>query len=644
MGRVDFERDLNPEQRAAVLAPDGPALVIAAAGTGKTRVLTYRVAYLVERGVDPRRILLLTFTNRAAREMLERARRLVGDSVGGLWGGTFHHMANRILRRHAEVLGFRSDYTILDEDDARRLVRAAADELNLLGAHFPKPEVLLSLFSLAANTEQSVTDVAKKRFDEHLAVNPADIVRVHQAYTARKRALNAMDFDDLLVNGVRLFREHPEILARYQKQFEHILVDEYQDTNRIQAEWVDRLAERHRRLMVVGDDFQSIYSWRGADFRNILQFPRRYPDARIFKLETNYRSAPGILAVANACIAGNPEQFQKVLRPVRDIESPPLLAQVFSGDDQARFVADAIRELVRSGVRADRIAVLYRAHHHALELQLELTRQQVPFVITSGTRFFEQAHVKDVLSLVRLLVNPGDELAFRRLLELLPKVGEKTAERLWSALGKRCDLTDPDMRKRVEQGLPAAAQPEWRAIAQIATNWKEEHLEEDPGEVIYQFVKAFYEQYAYETFENAERRLEDVSAVIDYASNFETAEAFLAETALQTHLDAEGEQIVEEGAEAVRLSTIHQAKGLEWDVVFVLWLAENMFPSARAIADPDGLAEERRLFYVATTRARDRLILCVPQARRGRDGHYNWYTPSRFVCEIPRELFEIISS
>jgi DNA helicase-2/ATP-dependent DNA helicase PcrA len=319
---IDFANELNEEQLAAVQAPDGPVLIIAAAGTGKTRTLTYRVAWLVERGIDPTRILLLTFTNRAAREMLDRAQALVGDQVGGLWGGTFHHMANRMLRRFASALGYGNDYTILDQDDARSLVRSAADELDLVGKHFPKPDVLLSVFGLAYSREVPVLEIAHQRFDGH-EINVDDVARVATLYTQKKRDLNAMDFDDLLINGLRLLREHPHILEHYRERFQHILVDEYQDTNVIQAAWVDALASHHRNLLVVGDDFQSIYSWRGADFRNIIGFPTRYPGTAIFKLETNYRSLPGILHVANACIAGNPEQFQKTLRPVRVSRGAP---------------------------------------------------------------------------------------------------------------------------------------------------------------------------------------------------------------------------------------------------------------------------------------------------------------------------------
>jgi DNA helicase-2/ATP-dependent DNA helicase PcrA len=632
MTNVDFKKELNQEQFAAVTAPDGPVLVIAAAGTGKTRTLTYRVAWLVSKGIEPERILLLTFTNKAAREMLDRARTLVGDSVGGLWGGTFHHMANRILRRHADAIGYPFDYTILDQDDARSLLKDAIDDMSLDGKHFPKPDVLLSIFGLAASREQPVVAVAAQRLGS-LDIDLQDIARVHELYEGKKRDLHAMDFDDLLTCGLRLFRERPDILARYQERFAHILVDEYQDTNVIQAEWVDLLAAERRNLLVVGDDFQSIYSWRGADFRNILSFTQRYPDARVFKLETNYRSAPGILEVANRCIAGNPEQFQKTLRPTRPPSRSPVIAQLRDGDQQALYIVDRIRRLRSSGRSLRDIAVLYRAHFHALELQLLLARERIPFVITSGTRFFEQAHIKDVCAPVRLLANPSDELAFNRLMQLLPKMGKKTCAKIWAALDRTFSPLDPLARGRMHDLLPAGARPTWAHLERLFAS-----ANENPADLIEKFVDEFYDQHAAETFENYERRKEDLDELVLFTSQFRTATEFVSEIALLTNLDAEVDDPHAVKSDAVRLSTIHQAKGLEWPSVFVIWLADGMFPSERALRDDGGESEERRLFYVATTRAKDDLYLCAPSLRRTRDGGTQYYQPSRFVREIPRSL------
>ena len=614
-------------------------LVIAAAGTGKTRTLTYRVAWLVERGTEARRILLMTFTNRAAHEMLERATGLVGGAVGGLWGGTFHHMANRMLRRHASLLGYKPDYTILDEDDAKGLVKTCATELKLAGKEFPKADVLLSVFSLAANIEQPVRGLVEKRFADH-NVSVDEVLRVHAAYETRKRQLHAMDFDDLLVNGLRLFREHPAVLERYQEQFQYILVDEYQDTNTLQAEWVDRLAACRRNLLVVGDDFQSIYSWRGADFTNIISFPQRYAGTTIFKLETNYRSVPEILDLANACIAGNPEQFQKTMKATRAGRKKPTLVRLRDGDSQARYVVERIRRLLRQGRDPGEIAVLYRAHFHSMELQMELTRQGVGFIVTSGVRFFEQAHVKDVCALVRILVHGDDQLAFVRLMGLLPKVGEKTALKIFHKLGDRLEATDPELGARVERLLPEAAQPAWRKIEPIIAAFGPERLAADPGEIIFRFLAAFYEDYAVQHFENYDRRSEDLQGLVNFTTRYESAEDFLSEIALLTNLDAETEAPGADARPTIKLSTVHQAKGLEWPVVFLLWMNDGMFPSQRSLDDHATEAEERRLFYVAATRAKDELFLCAPEVRRMRDGGAMPCIPSRFITEVPPDLFE----
>lgn len=638
--RIDFEASLNTEQLAAALGPDGPALVLAAAGTGKTRTLVYRVAYLAERGIPPDRILLLTFTNRAAREMLERAENLAGPGISGVWGGTFHHMANRILRRHAPALNYRSDYTILDRDDSRTLVRDCLRDLKLDRKDFPKRDVLLALFSSAANTEGSVVRLAEDRFAD-TDVDLADVARVHEKYEEKKRALDAMDFDDMLVNCLKLLRERPDVCAGYQERFAHVLVDEYQDTNTIQAELVDRLAEQRRNLLVVGDDFQSIYAWRGADFRNIMSFPERYREARTYKLETNYRSVPEILAVANTCIAGNPEQFQKELRPTREAYHKPRLVRVRDGEAQARHVVDEIRELRRSGYKYREMAVLYRAHFHAMELQMTLTREGIPYAITSGVRFFEQAHIKDVCSLLRVLVSPEDQLAFTRLLMLLPGVGPRTAIRIWDRLGGAFGAANDDHVKLVADSVRPGAREAWAAISRIMMEYREEGLSEDGGEVMHRFAKAFYEGYAAKTFENAARRLDDIGELVLYTAKFESVRVFLSDVALLTNLDAEDASVPSGDNDGIRLSTVHQAKGLEWPVVMLVWLTEGMFPSARSVAESaDGEAEERRLFYVAVTRAKDELVLCVPEIRRLREGGVMPCLTSRFVDELPRELLE----
>ncbi len=640
--RLDFAAELNAEQCAAATAPDGPQLVLAAAGTGKTRTLVYRLAYLVSGGVDRSRILLLTFTNKAAREMLERADTLVGPSPTRPWSGTFHHVANRFLRSYADRLGYRRDYVILDRDDARTLMRSCLRDLKLDTKEFPRREVLLGILSESANTQTPMDAVAETRFAD-TEVSVEDVLRVLELYCDRKRALDAMDFDDLLVNALLLLRENPDILDRLQEQFRYVLVDEYQDTNPVQAELVDLLAAKHRNLFVVGDDFQCIYSWRGADFRNIMTFAERYPDARIYKLETNYRSVPEVLAVANEVVDGSdvPETFRKELRSTRESYERPRELILRDGEHQARFVAEQIRQCRREGYRYSDMAVLYRAHFHSMELQMALTRSHIPHNITSGIRFFEQAHVKDVLCLLRVVSSGEDELAFQRLVCLLPGVGEKTGAKIWAKLGGTFNTADAASRTTLRNAIPVRGRERWAPVDALLEEVHTEGLTCRMGEIVTRFVDVFYRTYAIDTFENADERLDDIGELTVECGKFERLEEFLADVALQTNLDAETDD--EESADAVRLSTIHQAKGLEWPVVIVLWCAEKMFPSPKALAGDelgDGEAEERRLFYVAVTRACDELMLCAPTVRRMRDGGVIFCERSRFLEALSPDVVE----
>src|SRR5215212_3429318 len=430
---IDYAAELNEQKLAAVSAPPGPILVIAGAGSGKTRTLTYRVAYLLENGIDPRNILLLTFTNKAARQMLDRVANLLPVDASGLWGGTFHSIGNRMLRRHGSALGYSSGFTIMDREDQKDLIDTvvAAAGINPKEIRFPKGDVLAEIFSFIINTETPIDALLAEKFPYFLPLLE-QIRDVHARYEKKKKNTNSMDFDDLLEKTLRMLKEHAHIADFYRRQFQFILVDEYQDTNKIQADFIDTLAAEHRNVMVVGDDAQSIYSWRGANFKNILAFPERYPDAQVFKIELNYRSVPEILSVANAAIAPNGEQFKKELAATRDSkELKPAVVALNDGAEQATFVAQRILELRDEDVDLNDIAVLYRAHYHAIELQLELSRRGIPYQITSGIRFFEQAHIKDVTSFIRFIANPRDEVAFNRMVKLLPGIGNRTAENLW---------------------------------------------------------------------------------------------------------------------------------------------------------------------------------------------------------------------
>src|SRR5215510_10109164 len=359
---VDYAAELNEQQLAAVTASPGPMLIIAGAGSGKTRTLTYRVAYLLENGVDARNILLLTFTNKAARQMLDRVANLLPVDAAGIWGGTFHSIGNRMLRRHGSAIGFSSGFTIMDREDQKDLLNAvvAGAGIDPKEIRFPKGDVLADIFSFVVNTERPIEEMLAEKFPYFLPLLE-QIKDVHARYERRKKSTNSLDFDDLLEKTLRMLKEHDEIAAFYRRQFQFILVDEYQDTNKIQADFIDTLASEHRNVMVVGDDAQSIYSWRGANFKNILAFPERYSDAQVYKIELNYRSVPEILQVANAAIAANVQQFRKNLSAVRETNSfRPALVAINDGNEQAQFVAQRILELRDDGVELNEIAVLYR--------------------------------------------------------------------------------------------------------------------------------------------------------------------------------------------------------------------------------------------------------------------------------------------
>ncbi len=674
--QLDYAGELNAQQFAAVTAPPGPALVIAGAGSGKTRTLTYRVAFLLEQGIPADRILLLTFTNKAAREMMRRVADLLGQELAALWGGTFHSIGNRILRQHATLLGYERDFSILDREDAKHYVSTcvAEAEIDTKATRFPKAEVLGDIFSKALNTQKPIEQILGEDYP-YFAQLAKPFAEVQRRYAERKRAANAMDFDDLLVLWLRLLQEQADVREHYQRRFQFILVDEYQDTNKLQSDVIDLLAARHHNLMVVGDDAQSIYGWRGANFQNILKFPERYPQAKIFKIETNYRSTPEILNVANAAITANVNQFAKALAPARKSGLRPALVVCGDAAQQAAFVAQRVLELREEGGVLDKMAVLYRSHFHALELQLELTRRNIPFSITSGIRFFEQAHIKDVAAYLKLVANPRDELSFKRIAQLLPGIGGKGADKLWrvfqAAVGnieQRTANAEPSAKPETRNSksesreggtkpevqnplatvlqvcatsLPKKAVTAWAQLVATAAQLEADDTRGKAAAMIELVIEAGYDDHLKETYANYRSRLEDLEQLAAFAEQFGDLNDFLTQLALLTNVEAEDDKPANQDTEQLRLSTIHQAKGLEFDVVFVIMLCDGLFPSARSLETPEGEEEERRLFYVAVTRARNELYLSYPliRATHGMDGDF-MQKPSRFLSEIPKELLE----
>ena len=642
---IDYAAELNEQQLAAVTAPPGPLLVIAGAGSGKTRTLTYRVAYLLENGIDPRNILLLTFTNKAARQMLDRVANLLPVDASGIWGGTFHSIGNRMLRRHGSALGYNSGFTIMDREDQKDLINTVVANAGIdpKEIRFPKGDVLAEIFSFVVNTETPMEELLAEKFPYFLPLLDK-IKDVHARYEKKKKKTNSMDFDDLLEKTLSMLQQHEHIAEIYRRKFQFLLVDEYQDTNKIQADLIDTLARDHRNVMVVGDDAQSIYSWRGANFKNILEFPKRYPDAQVFKIEMNYRSVPEILEVANSAIAANVEQFRKNLAPTRESNAvKPAVVALNDGSEQAQFVAQRILELRDEDVDLSDIAVLYRAHYHAIELQLELSRRGIPYQITSGVRFFEQAHIKDVTSFLRLVANPRDEVAFKRMVKLLPGIGNRTADNLWNAwdksLNERGEITS--WRERLlALNAPARSKKMWEQLAHTLDEIAPGGQPNPPSEMITSVVEAIYDDYAKVNFTNYELRREDLNQLAAFSRQFKDLNEFLAQLALISNVDAEAAPNQTADKEAVNLSSVHQAKGLEFHTVFIIYLTDGMFPSSRSLDRRDSLEEERRLFYVAITRARDELYLTYPHMRLNAGYGDIFQRPSRFLKEIPNELVE----
>lgn len=646
---IDFRAELNDEQYAAVTAPTNPAtptLVLAGAGSGKTRTLTYRVAYLLHAGVQPHEILLLTFTNKAAREMLDRVEDLTAVSRRQLWGGTFHSIAQRILRVHGERIGLKRHYTILDESEAESLLKnaiSAVDPKFIKGKNYPKPKVVANMISYARNTCRSVYDEADDHFPflDNMAQKIADI---YTKYQAMKLEQQVVDYDDLLELLLKLLREHPEVAASYQDRFKHILVDEFQDTNRLQSDIVDLIGSHHQ-IMAVGDDAQCIYTWRGADFDNIMRFNERHSEAEIHKIETNYRSTPEILEYANAVLGNQPagKGYHKELRAVKDSGAKPYFVPVMDTRGQAQFILQRIQALVDEGRSLSDIAILYRAHYHAMDLQMELSRRNIDYQITSGVRFFEQAHIKDFSAQLRFASNPADVSAFTRFTTLLPKIGPKSAERIHAftkQLAEKeqknfCDVLTSDA---VLKKVPNDAKEEWPSLAATICELANALSSENPSEVVQLGLDGWYGTFIREIYPNWTEREDDLQSLVSFASRYETMEELLAQLVLLA--SESNERSPDELKHCLRLTTIHQAKGLEFPVVFVIGLADGLFPLQRTIDDGD-LEEERRLYYVAVTRAMDELYISYPMLNQ-KGNSVMRMNPSRFVQEIDPSRYETL--
>ncbi|MBU0646088.1 ATP-dependent helicase [Patescibacteria group bacterium] len=632
--QIDYQKELNAEQMDVVQDGEGSCLVLAGAGSGKTRTITYRVAYLIERGVAPENILLVTFTNKAAKEMLQRVEMLLGRYPTGLWGGTFHSIANRVLRKYAAQVSRTPNFTILDTEDSKDLIKVCIKELKIdtTARRFPSPAKLYGILSYARNAAKNLREVIEKKHPNFADIIPL-IERIGDLYESRKLAADAVDFDDLLLLWRGLLRDNAGVRERLSAQFQYILVDEYQDTNVIQADIIRQLASHHQNVLVVGDDAQSIYSFRAAEIRNILNFPQAFFNTKTFRLTTNYRSTPEILELANSVIAQNQEQFKKELQAVCAGFEKPNVVPAANSAQEAQYIADQILTLRDEGVAMPEMAVLFRAAFHSQALEFELMRRDIPYEYRGGMKFFERAHIKDVIAHLRIVGNCKDESAWLRVLGLQNGVGLVTAGKIFDQL-RVCKTIDEVAALDLKLGTKA--ENGWKNL--MATIRKMIAGNRLPGDMIKVAAAGDYRDYLEAEYPDFMERLEDLEQFAIFAEGYDNLVKFLDEVTLTEDYGAVREKAEPLDDERIILSTVHQAKGLEWDTVFVMNLSEGKFPNQRALDEDGGLEEERRLFYVAATRARRHLFLTYPIV-----AGYDTLAisqPSRFLLELPEELVE----
>ena len=611
----------------------GPVLVIAGAGSGKTRTLVYRMAHLIRQGVEPESILLLTFTRRAAEEMTWRAGQLTGQSCQRIMGGTFHATANMLLRRYGHHLGFGSGFTIIDRGDGEGIINLLKSSLGLAGAgkRFPSKRVIMNILSGSINKAIPIEDLIFEQYI-HLSEFVEDIHTIHRHYAQFKHDHGLMDYDDLLVNWQRLLAESEEARHEICSRFQHILVDEYQDTNLIQAEIVRLLATEHDNVMVVGDDAQSIYSFRGADFYNIMRFPEQFPGTRIIKLEENYRSTQPILSLTNAIIEKAQQKFTKELFTSREGGTRPVVFGARNESSEARFIVQTIRELTAGGTDISEIAVLFRSGFHSYKLEMELTSSTVEYEKRGGLKLTESAHIKDALSFLRVLVNPWDHLSWNRILLQLDKVGPKTSQKILATIKQADDPIEALIRYRPARGWQVG----FERLTRLFSELRRPDL--SPGgqfDLVMEYYEPIFEKIYYDDYPKRRKELDQVKVLI---SGYGDLRSFVDDTTLdppESASSSAGSEI----QDRLVLSTIHSAKGLEWDVVFVMGLAQGRFPHQSAVPG-EAWEEERRLLYVAATRARKQLFLTYPRELVTPDRKMTRTGMSPFLREIEPGLYD----
>ncbi len=628
---INFEESLNPQQLQTVYDTDGPCLVLAGAGSGKTRVLIYRLAYLLQKGIPPKNILLATFTNRASKEMIQRAETLLKSDLSDLCSGTFHHIGHMILRKEAHILGYSSNFTIVDSEDAKNLITECFEDLGVDKKNklFPKKGIIYNIYSLAASSQQNIDRILFK-FYVHLDEFTSTIKEVISLYDKKKRETNVMDFSDLLTNWLKVL-QIPEICKKYSQTYQYVLIDEYQDTNRLQFEIMKLLSSFHNNILAVGDDAQSIYSFRAADINNLLDFPKNFKNKKIFKLQINYRSSPQILLLANEIIKNNMNQFHKKLEAVCENGETPHIVETKDIYQQARFVAQKVIELNREGIPLNEIAILFRSRFQALELEMELLKRDIPYIIRGGLKFFEQSHIKDVLSYLKITYNPKDEISFKRAICLHKGIGRGFANKIWNKLNK-----DKKSFLEIERSLPKKPQEGFAEFSDIYNSLK---TITNPKNALREILK-FYKNYIYVSFDNYNERILDLEELAKMGANYLNIIDFL--NALGAFEDFKGERTnnTKELGNTLILSTIHQSKGLEWKAVFLIGFCDSDFPHPKALVSQNSLEEERRLFYVASTRAKSILYITYPQTKYTFKNGMITTKPSMFFYELPKYTYD----
>jgi DNA helicase II / ATP-dependent DNA helicase PcrA len=632
--RIPYEKELNSSQLEAVTHTKGPLLVIAGAGSGKTRTLTYRVARLVEEGISPGSILLLTFTRKAAQEMMKRAASLLDNRCENISGGTFHSFANNILRRYSRLIGLGPGFNIIDRYDSEALIGLLRKEMMKRSAlsSFPKNHTLANIFSKAVNKVIAIEDVVYNDYP-HFTDNLDAIIGIHKAYTSRKTEHSYLDYDDLLVRFKAVMEEHHTLQQTISSSYDHIMVDEYQDTNQLQADILTLLARDNKNIMVVGDDSQSIYAFRGANFVNIMKFPELFPGTKIITLEENYRSDQPILDLTNIIIERASEKYSKILFTKREGGAKPLLVCASGENSQSRFIVEKIHELNLCGIPLNNIAVLFRAGYHSFDLEIELSRSGIPFKKVGGFKFVESAHIKDILAYLKVLINSKDRLSWQRVLILTDKIGQQTADKIFEAVCSEnsgyAGLLTAKIRKQTSESLAGLKE----LFGKIDTDVMS----------VYETGKAVVDYYLpllREKYDDHPKRAKDLEHLLSIMERYDSLKDFLTDMALEPPNTSIDDSLSDNPGndDLLVLSTIHSAKGLEWHTVFVIWALDGRFPSSHSINSPEELEEELRLMYVAATRARKGLYFTYPKEVYDRSTGMVLKRPSRFLDSIDNRI------